>query len=154
MPVNGAGPRRFAAAVAAFTVMQLVINAKTIAAGWLAFRSFLFGDGDAPDVGHVEEMAFHVRYVVTGVGLCLGAVAAKRRWVDVEDVLMGVALAGIVTLVELIRYHLPGAEEKRLGVGESFYYLGWIAALWFAPFCLLSVGTGDSSKGFRRPADF
>ena len=151
MPVNDTGPRRFAAAVAAFTVMQLVNSAETIAAGLLAVRSFLFSDGgDAPDDARVAEAAFHVRYVVTGVGLCLGAVAAKRRWVDVEDVLMGAAGAGIVTLVAFVGYNLPGAEEQRLGLGESFYYLGWIAGLWFAPFCLLSVGTGNSSKGLRK----
>ncbi len=150
MSVNRGSPGRFAALVAAFTVMQLVSRAETIAAGLLTLRSFLFGDGDAPDVGRVAEAAFHVRYVVTGVGLILGAVAANRRWVEVEDVLMGTAGAGIVTLVAFVGYNLPGAEEKRLSVGESFYYLGWIAGLWFTPFCLLSVGTGDSSNSLRR----
>ena len=148
--MNGAGPRRFAAAVAALLVMQLVDGAETIAAGLFAVRSFLFGDGDAPDEGLVAEAAFHVRYVVIGVGLCLGAVAARRRWVEVENVLTGAATAGFVTLVAFVGYNLPGAEEQRVGVGESFYYLGWIAGLWFAPFCLLSVGTGDSLNGLRR----
>ena len=149
MPVSG-GPRRFAAAVAAFAIMHLVGSAETIAAGFFAVRSFLFGDGDTPEGGQVAEAAFHVRYVVTGVGVCFGAVAAKRRWANVEDVLMGVAGAGVVTLVAFVGYNLPGAGEQRLGVGESFYYLGWIAGLWFAPFCLLSIGTGDSLSGLRR----
>lgn len=144
------GPRRFVAAIVGFAFAQFVgSSAGTIARTSLVINSWLWGNGDAPLEAEVAEATLHVIYMATGLGACLGAVAARRRWVDFEQVLISIATAGVVALLAIIDYNLVGPSMERLGAAESFYYLGWICGLWFVPFLLLSTRTRDAGSGFR-----
>ena len=145
------GTRQFAAGVVGFMFAQFVgSSAGTIAEAFLVVNNAIFGDGGLPEEAQVAEAAFHVIYVAAGLGVCLGAVAVTRTWVNLEQVLIFVATAGIVALLAIVEYNLPSSSaEQRLSVGKSFYYLGWVAGLWFGPFLLLTAWTRDSANGLR-----
>lgn len=63
--------------------------------------------------------------------------------------LISIGTAGVVALLAIVDYNLADTAEQSLSAGESFYYLGWIFGLWFAPFILVNALTRDSASGYR-----
>ena len=141
------GSRRFAAALVGLILGQLAGDKSVTIA-----KVFLyFDDGQFYERQAVAEASLHVIFIVAGVGAFFGCLAAKRKWVSIEQVVTSVSIAVVVAFFAIVDYSLPVAtDDSQLPFKQPMYYLGWVFGLWFAPFVFLPNQDGTFQGWVRR----
>lgn len=144
-------PGRFGATLVSLVLGQLVGDkATTIARMVLEARGSTYGPHD------VAGGSLYVILVFACIGALWVALAARRRWATMEQVLTSTLVAVVVASLAIADYSLPpvpvDGRPVDLDFWELMYYVGWIVGLWYLPLlCLPRVGTFgvDVGRGAR-----
>ena len=98
----------------------------------------------------VAAMSLNVIYFFACVSICLGAFAAKRRWVSSEQVVFSLIVAIFVASLVVVDHKLQVENGNgQFRFTEKLYYFGWIIGLWVSPLVLLPRPDAVSQRGIR-----
>ena len=139
------GHQKLMVVLASLLVAQVVASNHTSIA-----KVILFLTGQSLTCGTVAAMSLNVIYFFACVSICLGAFAAKRRWVSFEQVVFSLIMAVFVASLVVVDQKLQVENGNgQFRFTEKLYYLGWIIGLWVSPFFLLLRPDGVSQKRIR-----
>ena len=135
----GVAPGRFGATLVSLVLGQFVGDkASTIARIVLELRGKPYGLHD------VAGGSLYVILVFACVGAFGVALAARRMWANMEQVVTFTVVAVLVASLAIADYSLPEVTGRpvEMQFWEFIYYVGWIVGLWYLPLlCLPNTGS-------------
>ena len=145
-------PGRFGAALLGLFLGQFVGD-KSATISKMALASWSWWVDKPYSLYQVAGGSLYVILIFGCTGALFGALAARRKWATIEQVVTSTSIAVLVAFFSIVDFSLPsGTGTLSMDFWEPIYYLGWIVGLWYVPLFLLPMTGGAFAVRLRRGA--